>query len=80
MRHELKTWPAQFEATLSGLKRFEWRRYDREFALGDTLALREYDPKTDRYTGRMCTVKVTYILCPGEFGLPRGFVIMGVRP
>ena len=46
-RHELKTWPQYFAAVRSGKKRFEIRRNDREFAVGDVLVLREFDPEQD---------------------------------
>jgi site-specific DNA-cytosine methylase len=42
--HELKTWPSYFEAILRGEKRHECRLNDRDFAVGDVLVLREWDP------------------------------------
>jgi hypothetical protein len=51
-RHELKTWPKYFAAVRSGQKRFEIRRNDREFKVGDILVLREFDPEDDAYTGQ----------------------------
>ena len=34
--HELKSWPGQFEAMWTGLKRAEFRRDDRGYRVGDT--------------------------------------------
>jgi hypothetical protein len=62
MIHELKTWPQYFEAILSGAKRFEYRINDRDFEVGDSLRLREWDPKIERYTGRELGCCVTYLL------------------
>lgn len=73
--HELKTWPLYFQAIRSGEKRFEIRRDDRGFAVGDTLKLREWNPETNQYTGAINYVVVTYIL-RGVFGLLDDFCIM----
>jgi hypothetical protein len=42
--HELKCWPSAFDAVQSGAKRFEWRRDDRGYAVGDILILKLWDP------------------------------------
>lgn len=79
--HELKTWPAYFEAVSSGIKPFELRRDDREFAAGDLLRLREYDPDAARYTGRVVEAKVSYVVRDApHFGLMPGFAILGLDP
>lgn len=49
---EKKCWPEWFEKVLSGEKDFEIRLADFEIKEGDTLLLREWDPKTKQYTGR----------------------------
>ena len=79
MKHELKTWPEYFAAVLDGTKPFEWRSetWSRQFAVGDALRLREWDPKTKTYTGRECVRVVTYTL-RGVFDIPLGFVVMGL--
>ena len=60
--HDLKCWPEFFTAIVAGEKRHDLRRKrDRHFAIGDTLRLREYDPRAERYTGREQRVAVTYI-------------------
>ena len=79
MRHELKTWPIYYDAIASGTKRFEIRKDDRPFRVGDTLLLREWEPRSETYTRRRCAVRVTWILRDAEyFGLQRGFVAMSI--
>ena len=71
MTHELKTWPEFFEQTRNSLKKFELRRNDRDFRVGDELLLKEWDlDLNDRYipfepkgyTGREVLVRVDYIM------------------
>ncbi len=81
-RHELKCWPEPFSAILDGSKTFEFRYDDRGFAVGDVLELQEWDPHTRYAVGpeyRRAEVEVTYLL-RGAFGVPEGFVVMGIRP
>lgn len=47
-----KTWPDFFEKILNSEKYFELRLADFEIKEGDTLILKEYDPKTKEFTGR----------------------------
>jgi hypothetical protein len=75
--HELKCWPAPFEAIGNGEKGWEFRLDDRGYAVGDTLVLREWEPGVRSYTGRVLRARVTWIL-HGGFGLPDGFVIMSL--
>ncbi len=58
---EKKIWPEFFEKVLSGDKTFEIRLADFEINKGDTLLLREWDPKKKDYTGRTLKLKVTYV-------------------
>lgn len=78
MTHDLKCWPEYFEPILAGIKNFEVRYNDRNFKIGDTLKLREYNPVRSRYTGRWCEVTVTYILKGGHFGLDKNIVVMSI--
>ena len=61
-RIEKKIWPANFEAVLSGKKTYEPRLQDFEINVGDTLVLKEWNPKTGEYTGRVVEKKVTEVL------------------
>jgi len=81
--HAMKCWPPYFDAVLSGDKRFELRRDDRDgFLIGDELVLREFvhghDDTPGRYTGRQCSTRITYVVrgpCLAE-----GYVALGVGP
>ena len=61
MKIEKKVWPEYFEKILSGEKTFELRLADFECNPGDTLILREWNPTTKQYTGRVLEKKVTYV-------------------
>jgi len=79
MQHELKCVPEPFSETITGRKRFEFRKNDRNYQVGDTLILREWLPDYLSYTGRELMVKVTYMLDKG-FGLPEGYCILSIAP
>lgn len=79
MIHELKIDPKYFAAVRSGEKRFELRRNDRDFCVGDYLALNEYDRATKAYTGRTELVRVDYTLNPNDImTCPGDFVVMSI--
>ncbi len=60
--HELKCWPPFFEAIIEGRKTHDLRRADdRTFRVHDLIRLREFDPKSEHYTGREQTVEITYM-------------------
>lgn len=79
----LKCRPEYFEAVRSGKKTFEIRKNDRDFRVGDTLLLQEWDPDTETYTNRSIAVKVTYVLKGDEgiahMGLEEGYALLGIR-
>ena len=59
---EKKTWPELFEKVKSGEKPFDVRLNDFKCKIGDILILREWDPKTQKYTGRALEKKVTFVI------------------
>jgi hypothetical protein len=92
--HELKSWPEYFKPVQDGRKTFELRRDDRDFAVGDVLLMREWDPERKEYTGNEIRRSVTYVL-RGFYGpdadlfhgpdaplrgLTRGYCILGLTP
>jgi ASC-1-like (ASCH) protein len=75
--HELKITPEYFALQVSGDKRYEVRRNDRDFQVGDTLILNEWDG--ENYTGRCITVIITCMLTAEQFDgiIDPQFVILG---
>ncbi len=57
-----KIWPKYFDLIKSGKKNFEARLADFRIKEGDFLVLEEWNPKTQKYTGRKIKKKVKYIL------------------
>lgn len=66
--HELKIWPDFFQAVLNGKMKFQLRRNDRDYQVGDQLLLKEWNPEPTQscvkqgYTGREVLVRVDYIM------------------
>lgn len=84
--HVLKTWPEPFAAILRGDKRHEVRVNDRDYAYGDVLVLREYDPtpifdgtfsNARGYTGREVRAHVTHLTL--DWGLPANLCVMSIE-
>ena len=62
MKIEKKTWPKFFQKILDGDKTFDMRLADFECNVGDILVLREWDPETKEYTGRVLEKQATYVI------------------
>ncbi len=77
MRHELKCHPPHFQAVWDDEKRFELRKDDRGYLVGDTLWLREWEESAG-YSGREIVVEVTYLIA-GEPWLALGFVALSIN-
>ena len=70
MVHELKTNPEEFQATRNGKMKFQLRRNDRDYRVGDHLRLKEWNPEQSyghrgeacepHYTSREFLVRVDY--------------------
>ena len=79
MIHELKTWPEYFQEVFMDHKKFELRKDDRNYQVGDHLILKEWEMKGHYFTGRELARVVTYILRDApEFGLQEGYVLMSI--
>ncbi|MBW3015929.1 DUF3850 domain-containing protein [Candidatus Woesearchaeota archaeon] len=62
MRIEKKTWPGLFQKVLDGEKDFEIRLADFNCSKGDILVLREWNPNTKEYTGRVIEKEVKFVV------------------
>lgn len=78
MTQALKCHPKYFKDVKSGLKPFEVRKNDRDFAVGQKLLLQEYDPETEKYTGEEWEGSITYILDDPNY-VKKGFVIFAIQ-
>jgi ASC-1-like (ASCH) protein len=80
MIHELKAWPIPFQAVKAGDKKHEVRVFDRNYAVGDNLLLREWNQADRAFTGESLLVRVTHITEPGTWGLPPTVGVMSIEP
>ena len=77
MVHHLKILPEYFREVQYNRKTFEVRSIkDREFHVGDTIMLHEWDGE---YTGKIIERRITYILDNLEY-VKEGYVIMSMAP
>ncbi len=82
---EKKTWPELFKKVKSRKKNFDVRLSDFKCLPGDVLVLKEWDPDTNNYTGRVVRRKIKFILKSKDIEKfwskkeikKHGFVIMG---
>jgi hypothetical protein len=77
MEHSLKILPQYFKEVIKTTKTFELRKNDRNYKVGDTLILKEFDG--ENYTGNVTYRTVTYILDGGSYGLEKGYVILAIK-
>ena len=79
MEHKLKIWPNFFSEILIGEMEFQCRKNDREFTIGDTILLREYEPGGKGHiTGRQARVLVQRVW-RNIPGLQEEYCIMKVK-
>ena len=74
-----KILPEYFQLIVDNLKSFEIHKDEDNFQAGDLLRLREWDDKTQTYTGRGVTVEITYVLRnASQYGLSEGYCILNL--
>lgn len=62
---------------MSGKKPFEIRRNDRDFKVGDCIALNEFDDQGG-YTGESAMFEITYVMTDTEY-VKEGFAVLGIK-
>lgn len=75
--HKLKIQPQYYKKVVSGEKRFEIRKDDRDFKVGDLIRLQEFE---NEYTGRETLYEIIYKLDGGDYGLEKGYCILSIKP
>lgn len=75
-KHELKIYQEYFEAVKDGRKKFEIRKNDRDYKVGDILVLLEYDKYYEAFTGEKITVEITYLT---GYAQQNGYVVLGIE-
>ncbi|MBB6694406.1 DUF3850 domain-containing protein [Cohnella xylanilytica] len=82
MKHELKCWPEHFRDVVQPnkykRKMVEIRKDDRTYNVGDVLILKEFNPKTETFTGSWAGVRVSHCLRGGPW-VPEGYVAMSIH-
>ena len=77
MQHQLKISSKYFDAVNEGIKKFEIRKDDRDYQVGDVVQFLEFDD--GEYSGtKSDSVVVVYVLRNAEkYGLKPGYCIIG---
>lgn len=83
--HRVKSWSQFFWPIKHKIKLHDLRKNDRDYRVGDTMILQEYDMVGGRYTGEEITALVTFITSnqfPCAFSsavLPADYCILSLR-
>lgn len=78
--HILKIRPEYFCHVLYGVKRFELRKDDRDYEVGDIIHFINSTTEDEFPSNQNDVFKITYILRDvPEYGLQKGYCILGIR-
>ena len=73
-QHIVKTHSNYFDRVMDGSKTFELRLNDRDYQVGDTVILANFDPVTKEYrSSPEILVEITYIIHGPNFGIKKGY-------
>lgn len=59
--HVAKSWPQFFQPIKRGEKLHDLRWNDRDWKVGDTIRLQEFDPVKGDYTGDECMREISFV-------------------
>lgn len=74
LEHKLKIKQEYFEPVIQGKKRFEIRKNDRNFKVGDIVVLEEID-ENNIYTGDSFKTRITFLT---DYQQKDGYVVFGI--
>lgn len=78
MIHRIKILPEYYTAVQVGKKNFEVRYNDRNYQIGDTVILQEWE--AGRLTGNQLKRKIEYMyLGEDMYGLEKGYCVLGMK-
>lgn len=83
--HRIKSWTQFFWAIKAGIKLHDLRKNDRDYRVGDTVVLAEYDMIKGAFTGETVTAEITFITSsqfPCAFSsavLPADYAILSLK-
>ena len=73
--HELKLQQPFFDDVYYNRKKFEVRKNDRNYKVGDRLKLIEFPSENPRYVLK----DIEYILEGGQYGIEKDYVVLGLK-
>ncbi len=79
----LKAYLCPFAAIRDGRKKFEHRKNDRDYQVGDCLVIQEFNQNTEKFTREAVLMRVTYVLDGGKCGqccVQPGFCVLSLEP
>lgn len=76
--HNKKLIQPYFDDVWNGRKTFEIRKNDCDYQVGDIIILREFDKKTNKYTGDWIMTKIIYKI-DNFVGIEQGYCVLGIK-